>query len=1705
MFKKMISLVARFNPERVAQRQLVSELINSHPDLHEIMASRDVLAEVGNNLRVLLAVLSTYGADDIAYFGLARLVAQIQADGPLDKLVPVWTFSNKNQQFEVTRGHYVIIESDAINRTLINDQRVNDAFNAIKIGNKYWTVVQPTEDSTISFLWPQNGDFDHPRQENAAYRLKLIDVPSCVSKLGLLADENSTQFRYFDPQAREVAVLVYDEHGLPTPHALTRDPSGLWSYKQNASLLGRSYMFEVDGQVKVDPMAVSFDPREDMPLVAKTDYPGQKAEMPNPEQTAFKAWLKQTLFPALPPETVSALWESPDRSFYDLAYKDFVSFLVVLTKYEAADIRHFGLQALMKQVTDADKKVIENWDWNKDKNTTRKLCPDRFFLMDNDIPGTAEVNEKFFKSVKLGDRYLTVIPTSQLPVGTPKQFHIHWDRGDVETPATLELKALNSPASYSEAYGYKRDLPRALYDERTHKMIFRYWAPNPRITNVDVEFYKYESGMFVLKRVDALEKDEKGQWTIKDASNLKGYFYRFKETSDKPRYVADAKSPFRIGDYSAIIDPNDPTAATGFATVYRLEQRKFIIENVISKLPDKQVQTALMSIDFLGQSHESIQAFLAMITKHTSFEIINAIKKYKSIDSLMQPLLKERKLDHWVPVWERPQSADTPFIYGEGQWVLFKLPRAGYVELDQLFGGEVDKSASTSAHFHTFKFGDDQYAIVDPESIEGQSYGILLHYPDSRAEDANTYKIQNTVDPHYPFYQLKSAQGAVYSPEGIKFRFWAPNVTNPHVVLYGYDQANHDYTEIERTPMGKGRSLGWTTVLQGQNFDGYAYSFQYKSGGQWHTVRDNNALFQSIDPTKSLIVNADNVDSIPAAHIYHLERIDGFNREIKSLLNQYDHLGDRLSGVNYYSLTGGNFDLLMTMIARYGVNHITPENIAALFDASRHLPVSSAFAEWSFSDKNHEIIPGMGLKLITDAPCNVALIEGDQEKFRSHSIKIADKFVTYLLPEVVRHASNFRIRWNAEGPQETFPINKLHPETMSPEELDRYFYYDGNDLGPSYSKPQTTIKLWLPRSSEANVRLYTQVSDGVFEPLGDAHAMHREGKGTWALTLNGDMKNLFYRVEHKIGDRVLQARDNYAKAVSVGGQYSAIIDLHNNPPGWDSDQRPALANQTDLQVYEINLYDALYKARVPSDISFAGMTETMPHIGKSVVEYIASIGKNAVQLHPTVKLENPRVDEVNPENFYFWGYDGTVSFALNPAYAVNPYDPGSAMYGYKQMIMDMHSKGLRVIQDIQHNHGYVQPGPVKEIDSLEQVLSRLVPNYYYILDQQGNMLDGSGCGNQTDSRHLMVRKLMKDILRFYVEELHVDGFRFDLMGLHDIETINEIRKMLDEIDPSLSLYGEGWNMGHMPEQIRAHKYHSENLPRVGHFNDDAVNSLIGNTNHRYEYGILMGNRPQGWEYNIFRLASGAIKFNDQLRGYDQPFQTVNFPEIHDGYRVVHKIATWMDESWRHSDHDGAAEKSMPKFETTLQMMKMLYSIFGTSQGIAAVHGGFELGSNANPYRDSWDKGGRINGLEYNETFPRAQFYPLYNYFKNVNFLRAAHPAFHMPTADLIRDNLVFLNTSQGSDVVSFIITNHGGVSDEWKNILTVHNFAWQERYTEVPNGTYHVVLDGSDTEGIQTKYTVAVTDGKIRVPGLSTLLAYSDDELDVRSHSRFPR
>ncbi|MFZ2215340.1 MAG: type I pullulanase [Ruminococcus bromii] len=587
--------------------------------------------------------------------------------------------------------------------------------------------------------------------------------------------------------------------------------------------------------------------------------------------------------------------------------------------------------------------------------------------------------------------------------------------------------------------------------------------------------------------------------------------------------------------------------------------------------------------------------------------------------------------------------------------------------------------------------------------------------------------------------------------------------------------------------------------------------------------------------------------------------------------------------------------------------------------------------------------------------------------------------------------------------------------------------YSGNDLGASYSKKATTFKVWSPNAASVRVNIFEHGSDNE----GDAGSIMSRAMsldkttGVWSVTINGDLLNKYYTYSVTHGKTTKETADVYAKACGVNGQRSMVVDLSTtNPDGWENDKHVLVQNQTDASVWEISVAD--FSSSESSGVSeanrgkYLAFTEEGTTVNgvqgasSTCVDYLKKLGVKYVQIMPFYDFGS--VDESkNIMDQYNWGYDPVNYNCPEGSYSTNPKKGEVRIKECKQMIQALHNAGIGVIMDVVYNHTYTS----------DSWLQRTVPNYYYRMNNDGTFSNGSGCSNDTASEHLMFRKYMIDSVTYWASEYHIDGFRFDLMGLHDVTTMNSIRTALDNLyadgsGSQILMYGEAWDMATNCDEgtvLASQKNLKQLSDRIGAFDDTIRDAIKGSTGGTDGAFVQEGSRRAN-------LKTGIAGQSDTTTGWaNVPSQCVTYASCHDNICLYDKLV---------GSVYGADGKYRKRYEDLVAMNKLSAAIVITSQGIPFSLGGEEFCRSKDGDENSYASSRKENMLDWENV---DLYSDVIEYYRGLYKIRDAFAAFSDSTAATANSLTYLSDVPKG--VMGYTINNTE--SGKWSQMCVIFN------------------------------------------------------------------
>ena len=613
--------------------------------------------------------------------------------------------------------------------------------------------------------------------------------------------------------------------------------------------------------------------------------------------------------------------------------------------------------------------------------------------------------------------------------------------------------------------------------------------------------------------------------------------------------------------------------------------------------------------------------------------------------------------------------------------------------------------------------------------------------------------------------------------------------------------------------------------------------------------------------------------------------------------------------------------------------------------------------------------------------------------------------------------------------------------------------YAGTDLELTVDASGTHFTLWSPEAQAAQVLLYPTDRNSAPD---DTLDMTRSDCGTWRASVPAQLYGKFYtfRILHD-GSWLAETPGVWAKAVGTNGKRAAIIDFAStNPAGWEADRGPVVENITDAVIYEMHHRDMsmhpasgiVHKGKF---LALAEQGTRSPEGEATGIDHLKELGVTHIHILPSYDYNS--VDEANlPANTYNWGYDPQNYNAPEGSYSTDPANPATRIREMKEMIKALHEAGIGVVMDVVYNH---------TAENETSNFSLTAPGYYYRHNPDGSWSDASGCGNETASDRAQMADFIVNSVKYWAKEYHIDGFRFDLMAIHDIETMNRVAAELKEINPSIFVYGEGWTAGASPlaAEQRALKENVAKMQGIAVFSDDIRDAVKGHYSNAADRGFATGKPGNEETVKIGIVASTAHPQVDYSKGNNSKFayasaptQIINYVSCHDDLMLTDKLAASMP-------------GSTP--EERMRAARLAQTIVFTSQGTPFMWSGEEIFRDKKGVHNSYNSPDSVNAIDWSlKHANRDQF----DYYRELIALRKAHPAFRMTTADDIARNIVFDKVSQ-PNLISYSIRNHAN-GDEWAEIKLVFNGSDAPAEVKIPRGDWKVIAE----------------DGRISATGLGT-------------------
>ena len=621
------------------------------------------------------------------------------------------------------------------------------------------------------------------------------------------------------------------------------------------------------------------------------------------------------------------------------------------------------------------------------------------------------------------------------------------------------------------------------------------------------------------------------------------------------------------------------------------------------------------------------------------------------------------------------------------------------------------------------------------------------------------------------------------------------------------------------------------------------------------------------------------------------------------------------------------------------------------------------------------------------------------------------------------------------------------PNVYSTESFEAEYTYEGNDLGANWTAEKTTFRVWAPTASAVRVNLYESGTEGTNDRI-EQLTMTADVNGTWIVEKEGDLNGVYYTYEVDVNGQTNEACDPYAKTTGVNGKRAMVIDMAStNPEGWENDKDPHFGNAiTDAVIYELHVRDLSVdeNSGIENKGKFLGLIETgttNPEGVPTGLDHVKDLGVTHIHLLPSYDYGSVDESKLDIPQFN-WGYDPVNYNVPEGSYATDPYNGAVRVKEFKQMVKGLHDNGISVIMDVVYNHVYSADA---------YCFNKIVPQYFSRVNEDGHYSSGSGCGNDTASERSMVSKYIVDSVKYWADEYHIDGFRFDLVGLIDTDTINAVVEEVHKTHPNVIFYGEGWTMGtQMTKEgyTMATQVNSEAVPEFAFFSDTLRDALKGDVFSTSKQGYVSGSDAYAVTISkCFVAAPGWTK---------NPTQTINYASCHDNNTLYDRIVI-----------------STPKAtaEEQIRMNNLAAAIYMTSQGVPFVHAGEEM-LRSKPLPDggfdhnSYNNTDEVNNLKWAD-LNKAEYQTVYNYYKGLIAFRAAHPAFRMTSAEDVAAHITRLNDLE-FNVTGFHIA--AGANGEDNDFIVIFNPKKEATSVTLPAGQWEIYVSGQQagTEALGT-------------------------------------
>ena len=688
--------------------------------------------------------------------------------------------------------------------------------------------------------------------------------------------------------------------------------------------------------------------------------------------------------------------------------------------------------------------------------------------------------------------------------------------------------------------------------------------------------------------------------------------------------------------------------------------------------------------------------------------------------------------------------------------------------------------------------------------------------------------------------------------------------------------------------------------------------------------------------------------------------------------------------------------------------------------------------------RNNLYREGVGIRVsmsgALDDPESAFTVMGPDGALTITSVTAENNIYTIVTKETIDLREAYTLIYNGEE----IKINL--PSYYSTEEFEAEFTYEGNDLGANWTQESTTFRVWAPTATAVMINLYETGDPTAFDLI-DQLEMTQDDKGTWVLEVSGDLNGVYYTYQVDVDGETVEACDPYARTTGVNGIRAMVIDLDStDPEGWDQDTDPHYNDSiTDSVIYELHVRDLSMdnSSGIRNKGKYLGLIETGTTNSQGIptgLDHIKNLGVTHIHLLPSYDYGS--VDEANlQENAFNWGYDPMNYNVPEGSYSTDPFNGEVRVKEFKQMVKDLHDNGISIIMDVTYNHVY---------DAQNFCFNQIVPGFFSRITPMGNYSAGSGCGNDTASERAMVKKYIVDSVNYWADEYHIDGFRFDLVGLLDTETVNEVVKTVREKHPNVIFYGEGWTMDTQVTKegyTMATQRNSKETPGFAYFSDTIRDAIRGPMTNLTQPGYCSGSTS--FAGNITSCFKGMPSW------CKTPTQTINYASCHDNHTLFDRITM------------STADNT---FEERVRMNNLAAAIVMTSQGTPLFQAGEEM-LRSKPLEDgtfdhnSYKSPDSVNSLKW-DNLNQELYQDTYRYYQGLIAFRKAHPALRMTDAATVEEAITTINTSNSS-ALAFNIA--GGVNgEESEGLYVIFNPRSEAVSMDLPEGQWTIYINGED-------------------------------------------